>query len=121
MIGTIVKFVMGALFVWSAILQYNDPDSLAWIAIYGGAALLTLLSILGRGTYALHFVSSLAVLALFVWVARHVDTWTMESEVAREAAGLGIMFFWFVVMTWMERSRRAAFPLDTEFEDHKND
>ena len=66
-------------------------------------------------------MSSLAVFAVFVYVARHVDTWSFDSELAREASGLGLTFFWLVVLTWMERSRAAAFPLDTDFEDHKDD
>ena len=47
MIATVVKFIVGALLLWSAILQYNDPDPLVWIIIYGGAVFLTVLSISG--------------------------------------------------------------------------
>ena len=108
MLGTVIKVVVGLVFLASAVLQYNDPDPVAWMILYAGAALLTLLSILGHGTYGLYFVSSLAVFALFVYVARHVESWTFDSELAREAAGLGLTFFWLVVLAWLERRRASA-------------
>ena len=36
-------FVFAILFAIGAVLQYNDPDSLHWIIVYGIAALVSLL------------------------------------------------------------------------------
>ena len=37
------------MFVFSVVVQVNDPDPLAWMAMYGAAAIACLLSLLGRG------------------------------------------------------------------------
>ncbi len=38
----VFAIIMAVLFVISAVLQYNDPDPLAWVAVYlAGAAVLT--------------------------------------------------------------------------------
>ncbi|HPH65002.1 MAG TPA: transmembrane 220 family protein [Kofleriaceae bacterium] len=38
----ILSWTFAALFFVSAGLQYNDPDPLRWIALYGGAAVITI-------------------------------------------------------------------------------
>ena len=37
----IFAFAFGLLFVFSAVLQYNDPDPFIWILIYGTAAVVS--------------------------------------------------------------------------------
>ncbi len=44
----ILAAIFTILFSWSAYLQNNDPDALLWYAIYGVAALGSLLFALGR-------------------------------------------------------------------------
>lgn len=52
------------MFVFSVIVQVNDPDPLAWMAIYGAAALACLLSLAGRLPWQLPV--AIGVIAL-VW------------------------------------------------------
>ena len=40
--------MMAVLFLIAAALQYNDPDPLRWMAIYGLAVLACLLALAGR-------------------------------------------------------------------------
>jgi hypothetical protein len=39
---------MAALFLFAAAVQYNDPDPLRWMAVYGLAALACVLSLARR-------------------------------------------------------------------------
>ncbi len=44
----ILNYVFAALFFAMAGLQFNDPDPIYWVAVYGGAALVALSKALGR-------------------------------------------------------------------------
>lgn len=43
-----LHFVFGALFLYIAYLQFNDPDPLYWILVYGGTAAVAVARGLGR-------------------------------------------------------------------------
>lgn len=47
----IFGWVMAALFITSAILQYNDPDPLLWIVIYTLASVVSIFFALDRISY----------------------------------------------------------------------
>jgi hypothetical protein len=44
----ILDYVFAAVFFVMAGLQFNDPDPVYWVAVYGGAALVCLSKALGR-------------------------------------------------------------------------
>jgi hypothetical protein len=44
----VLDYVFAAIFLVMAGLQFNDPDPVYWVAIYGGAALVSLSKALGR-------------------------------------------------------------------------
>jgi hypothetical protein len=44
----ILNYAFAALFFAMAGLQFNDPDPIYWVAVYGGAALVALSKALGR-------------------------------------------------------------------------
>lgn len=94
----ILAIIFTIFFVWMAVLQNNDPDALLWYAIYGVAALASLLFAFGR----LPFVAA-AILCLAYLIGGFVS-WpeTFEGfeigagnivniERAREACGLLIV------------------------------
>lgn len=102
--------VMAALFVLSALVQFNDPDPVPWIAVYSAAALLSALVAFGRRVYLPGSIA-LGIVAL-VWAitlalqAEGVPTLeelfefqTMKTsvvEVARETLGLVIVGGWML-------------------------
>ncbi len=43
-----INIVMALLFIFAAVMQYNDPDVIRWIAMYGSAALACILWSFGR-------------------------------------------------------------------------
>ena len=94
--------VTAALFAAAALLQYNDPDAVRWVLVYGAAAVLSGAAA-WRGAAPFPAAVCLAAIAL-VWalalaasvpgvgVYAHVlDSWRMQStgvEEARESLGL---------------------------------
>lgn len=103
---------MVLLFLLAVAVQWNDPDPVRWMAIYGAALCVCLLVAWRRrlpvavpilvGLVAL--VWSLATIATGPaanWYSHMFDAWEMQSatvEQAREATGLLIVAVWMFVM-----------------------
>ncbi len=68
--ATAVQTLFAALFLLSAALQYNDPDPVSWIAIYGAAAAACLLA--GRVPWAGTLAAGVGLVA-FAWAATMVS------------------------------------------------
>jgi hypothetical protein len=115
-----LNILFALLFLFSAALQYNDPDPLRWVAIYAGAAISTVLALHWRpGWLAAGAVGVVAaVWGGWLWheVIGHVlfsDFWRKMSEkggrveVMREAGGLTIVCTWLSVSSLVgwQRSR----------------
>jgi len=118
--------LMAALFAMAVAVQYNDPDPLRWIAIYGGALTVSIL-VAARGRVPLLLPAAVGSIAL-VWgllvasgngatagVYQHMfDAWEMKNttiEEAREASGLLIVSVWMLIVcikTWSSASRANA-------------
>lgn len=100
------------IFSISAVIQYNDPDPLLWIGIYGYGALVCLLAILGKDNKILHYAGigiflAYALYLFFIpdgvlsWITRHGAeniTGSMSDEKpwiesTREFFGLLILSF----------------------------
>jgi hypothetical protein len=104
--------VMAALFALAVLVQYNDPDPVRWMAIYGTACVVSMI-VAGRGSAPLAVSSIVGVIAL-VWAvmsapksldlyAHMFDSWEMKLlsvEEARETSGLLIVAVWMAVITW---------------------
>ena len=103
---------MTAAFLFSVVVQFNDPDPARWILIYGLACVACLLAIAGR----IHWVFSTAVgIMALTWaltLASNVlgkvafkelfEAFEMKDErveVAREFGGLLIVAFWMAALT----------------------
>ncbi len=102
---------MAALFVFGAVLQYNDPDPLSWIAIYLVAAYASVRHVLGGLRWPL---PAALAFGCFVWALRYVvagalegpllsmfDEWRMRDEgvvASREFFGLVLIGGWMVVL-----------------------
>jgi hypothetical protein len=100
----ILAGLMALLFLASAGLQYNDPDPVIWIALYGAASAVCLAHVMQRSNRPLAIL--LGVIS-FVWAAtllpdfvgmvhgpdlvRGMEADRPEIEAAREAGGLLIV------------------------------
>jgi len=117
----IANLVFAFLFVFSAVLQYNDPDPLGWMVIYLLASITCILA--GRGQLRWWFPLLIAGSAL-LWAAdiapiffgktdwgRMFESWKMTDaviEVEREVGGLSIIALWMLVLSFSIRKFRAS-------------
>ena len=94
-----VALAFTVLFLLFAAFQYNDPDSLIWIAIYGSAALLSILVFFVKinKIWLLAFAAAYLAGAVHLWPPTFEGitqsmSYSSNIEVARESLGLGICF-----------------------------
>ncbi|MDR8390169.1 transmembrane 220 family protein [Aliifodinibius sp. S!AR15-10] len=107
----VLNYVMGSVFIFAAVMQYNDPDMVGWIAMYGAAAAASLLY--ATGNYK-KIVSAVVLVAALTWAAlifpeffegesfsfrtfSSVKMTNMEFETAREFGGLVIISLWMAL------------------------
>ena len=121
MVFRVVGALMTVLLAVAVAVQYNDPDPIPWMAIYGAACALSALAVV-RGRAPLTPAAIVGVAAL-VWgliVAREAygrsslsemfESWEMNSpgiEEAREACGLLIVAAWMAVLAIRARITRS--------------
>lgn len=112
----VLSAVFAILFFLCAAIQYNDPDPLQWMAIYGAAAVIsTVVAIQGR--IAWFWPAFVAGIAL-VWglglapalgrIAPNELMATMKAgspqiEESREALGLFLVAVWMIVVALAAR------------------
>ncbi len=69
--NTVIKIlgiIFGILFLVSAGLQYNDPDSLVWIVIWGIAGIITLGYTFNRIRLSVPLITGIAALIGFFYI-----------------------------------------------------
>ena len=100
----IVALIFAILFIISAALQYNDPDTLIWIVIYGFAAVLSFLFFRGLRNKILYGVAMVIYVggAIYLWPAEYKGialdmSRAPEIELARESLGMAICAFAFLL------------------------
>ena len=115
----VLCWVMAALFALCVALQYNDPDPIRWMLIYGAAMVISILLPPNRDAAK---IGVLAGAAALVWAAMLIipiwdkvspsDAWLKMSEKGgaveelREAGGLAIEGVWLALASWY-RLRRS--------------
>lgn len=120
-IARIAAIAMGLLFLVGAVVQWNDPDPLGWIAMYTTAAVAS--GAAGRVRWARCLAAACAV-AAFGWglrIATQMPAWVppsqmfepMESlggavEVAREVWGLGIIALWMLLLVVAQKDKKST-------------
>ena len=111
---------MATLFVLSAAVQYNDPDPIPWMTLYGVAAVL---SAAAPRVPAARTVMRMVALTALLW-AVHIapGAWgadwgevfgatTMKTpavEVARETLGLLIVAVWLAALSCLRLGARST-------------
>lgn len=121
---TLANGFMLLMFLFSAAVQFNDPDPLAWVVVYGAAAVICGLEIrrrspawapVGLALIALLWAGTLYYRAHDVPISSLFAEWEMRDlrvEEAREMYGLTIVGVWMVVIVivgWARaRNRRGA-------------
>ena len=111
--------VMLLVFVASALLQLNDPDPLAWTAVYAAAAIMCGLELTGRLRAVYPALLALTALAWAASIAPRVlgnvpfrdmfaefEMHDLGIEESREMYGLVIVAVWMFVLALV--ARRSA-------------
>ena len=111
--------LMTAAFVFSVVVQYNDPDPIRWMLIYGAAAAACILSLRGKlrwtvpaaiGLVALVWAGSIAPRVIGqVRFADMFQSFEMKDpmvEEAREMGGLLIVWAWMAVLVAVSRKAK---------------
>jgi hypothetical protein len=117
----ILNYVMAAAFLFSVIVQFNDPDPLLWMLIYALAGAACVLAILNRGSWIFPAAIGSVALVWAITLASNVigqvafselfEAFEMKDErveVAREFGGLLIIAFWMSVLAFDARRRKKA-------------
>lgn len=113
--------LMLAMFLFSVAVQYNDPDPLVWMTVYGLAALACVLAWrrpavamapAALGAACLFWVATLAPQVLGrVGFGELFAAWEMQDtrvEVGRELGGLLIVTIWMAVLFYRARRWRLT-------------
>lgn len=101
------------LFMFSVVVQYNDPDLYVWMVIYGAAAVACLLSLRNRLPRWLPMVVALVAILWATTILPRVlgkvpfldmfAAWEMKDtgiEESREMYGLFLVAGWMLVLAW---------------------
>ena len=106
---------MGGLFLVSAYLQLNDPDSLIWIVVYFIAAVASFLhSRLARSLLIGGVLACLVMTGVLLATIDGIDwrgvfaSFNMEGqgvEEIREVGGLLIIAVWFTILAYVKERR----------------
>ena len=111
----IFGFVFGFLCVVSAILQFNDPDPLVWILIYGASAVVSFGFALNKIRASVPLlIGILAILGCWYVFPEKFQGFYVEGgdikniEEGREAVGLLIIaLVMFVYAVWIRFTNRS--------------
>ena len=112
--------VMLLLFLFAAVLQFNDPDPVRWIAVYMLAAVACLFSLRGRLHWGFPAIVGVVAVIWAATLAPHVvgrvpagdmfSAWEMKNvdiEESREMYGLLIIAAWMLVLALRVRPGRS--------------
>ena len=108
----LANYVMLAAFVFGVVVQYNDPDPVRWMVIYGAAAVACGLYAAGRAHV---IVPAVVLVVALIWAATLAsdalgkvrfgelfEAFEMKDErveIGREFGGLVIIAAWMLVLT----------------------
>jgi hypothetical protein len=114
-----LNWAMALLFLVAVVVQFNDPDPLRWMAIYGAAGVLS--GAVALGYRLQRFLLGVVAVAALAWAidsaigipgastyAHMFDAWEMKSrpiEEARETSGLILVAAWMTVLMFVPPRR----------------
>jgi len=93
----IANVVMLPLLILSILVQYNDPDGIVWMLIYGYSVVVTVPAIFGVYT-AWAIPGTLGYLGGFAALVPTFEHPYLKSELTREGGGLFIAGVWMLCL-----------------------
>jgi len=109
----VLGYLFAILFAVGAVLQYNDPDSIRWIFIYGIAAIVSLAFAIHKIGYMIPLVLGVLAFIYFIYLypsefqGFDLNDGDIETvELGREAFGLLIISI--VLLSFSFRIKRTS-------------
>jgi hypothetical protein len=131
MISIIANGVMSLLFAFAVVVQINDPDPFAWMAIYGLACIACVLALLRRGHWLVPASVGAVAIIWAVTIAPRVlgrvpfldmfNEFEMRDvgiEESREMYGLVMIAAWMTVLALNARPRAGRERYDGPVQSH---
>jgi hypothetical protein len=113
-----VNGIWALMFAFSVAVQYNDPDPLFWMLIYGAAAVVCVREVMGKSRW--EAAAAIGVIAL-IWAGTisprvlgvvpfgsMFESFEMQNaqvEESREMYGLLLITMWMLVVAYVSRRR----------------
>ena len=99
----IANAIMLILFISWAGFQYNDPDGLLWMAVYGAAGIECILYFMGRlpRFLAISYGGLCVAWAIVLGVVVAINGEFIFEERGREMFGLVICAVWTAILLWL--------------------
>jgi len=123
MVFRALNVIVALLMFISVGLQYNDPDAILWMAVYGAAGVLAALAVVAPGEYPWTLPALVGLIAV-VWGATLLPGWIGQVplgrmfeefemsdervELARETIGLAIVAAWMLLLVLARLMARAS-------------
>ena len=121
LVWTSVNVLMALLFAFAVVVQVNDPDPVAWMALYGAATVVCVLEVrrkapwwasCGVGVIALIWAVTIAPRVLgvvpFASMFEEFEMKNVGVEESREMYGLLLVALWMLAVEWAGMRRRRA-------------
>ena len=111
-------FIVGCLFIYFTVVQFNDSDALLWILIYGLIALTGFINLLSIDLSKWNLILLIAITILFLFHIPILIDWInagqpafidyeptdiVEAEKMREFFGLFISLFSISTIYWIKK------------------
>lgn len=126
MIFRSISILMVLVFLLSVAVQYNDPDPLVWMTIYGVCAVFAGLGAMGKHSALAVPAAVIYWVGMFYWMPHKgvanpmnlitdVKMASLGVEEWREDGGLAICATWLTVqsvMWWLRRPKTAPEPTE---------
>lgn len=118
------NYLMTVIFIFGAVLQYNDPDPVRWMLIYGAAAATCIWWHMGRegvrmACVVIAIIAIAWAIVLFAgiggdrpfYMRELLSSFGMKNEsveIYREIGGLLIIAFWMIVLSFYSYGKSRA-------------
>ena len=112
----ILSLLFAILFVWAAVLQWNDPDAYIWYIVYTIPAIASLFYLFGRLPQMAAFLLSLAYIVgtVLSWPAKFEGFTIGEGDIVNIEKGreaFGLLIIAIIMLVYALRIRYAKSKL----------
>ena len=104
-INNYILTLVGLLFLFFALLQINDPDSLIWIIAYLTPAALSFSTLTNYRSKYIRYISPIYLIVAIYMYLYNSETTVMHvfDEITNESLGLVLCSIWIFILPWLNK------------------